>query len=425
MTEKMKQLRAQIEDNLAKLRSMLDLATTEKRDMTDEEVVAYDALEAATDKLQKELEREEKQAIREGQAQARKDQVHLADFNSKKAVPPKEFRNLGEFIYTVAFNRGDPRLPDLYHAYSAETRAQTMGTGSEGGFNVPEQFMPQLLAATPQGSIVRPRARVIPAGDPPDAKITMPALDQTVAANMYGGVTVTTVAEAASKTETSAKFREVSLEPAEIAGWIRVSDKLLRNWGAASVTLAGLLRGAMIAWEDYRFLRGTGMAEPLGIINCTAKLNQVRGTANSVVWNDIRNMYGKVKFGGSLVWIASQTVLPALMNISDAGSNNLFVTAFQGASGAVPATLLGIPIVFADRLPAVGTEGDLILADLQYYLIKDGSGPFIDASPHVYFTNDQTVIRITWNVDGRPWLTQALQLEGSSSNSVSPFVVLK
>ena len=37
----------------------------------------------------------------------------------------------------------------------------------------------------------------------------------------------------------------------------------------------------------------------------------------------------------------------------------------------------------------------------------------------------KTVFKIVWNVDGHPWLTEPLALEGSTSNTVSPFVVLE
>jgi HK97 family phage major capsid protein len=253
----------------------------------------------------------------------------------------------------------------------------------------------------------------------------MPALDQTNAENIYGGVVVSAVAEAGTKPETDIRFKEVSLEPTEVAGWIRVSDKLLRNWPAASAVLSTQMRQAMVGWEDYRFLRGTGVAEPLGIINSPARVTVTRQTASSVTWQDVRTMYSRLRFGGSPVWIASQTTLPTLMTIADGGSNNLFVTAYAGAAGPIPSTLFGIPVLFAERCPAVGTEGDLMLVDLSYYLIKDGSGPFIAASEHVYFTNNQTVIKIFWNVDGKPWLTQPIGLEGSVTNTISPFVVLQ
>jgi HK97 family phage major capsid protein len=418
--DKIKELRAKIEDNLAKLRGMLDKADTEKRDLTEEETQVYDALDKETDKLGKDLERMEKLAVQTQAAQARKEEPYQPDFGRRKAAAPKEFSSFGEFVYAVCYNRSDPRLQDLY-----QSRDQTMGDGTKGGFLVPEQWRGELLQIQPQEQIIRPRATVIPAGDPPDAKLTMPALDQTNAENIYGGVVVAAVAEAGTKGETDVRFKEISLEPTEVAGWIRVSDKLLRNWGAASSVLSTQLRKAINGWEDYRFLRGTGVAEPLGIINCPARVVVVRQTANQITWQDIRTMYSRMKFGGAPTWIASQTILPYLMNIADAGSNNLFVTAFNSAAGAVQTTLLGFPIVFADRSPAVGTEGDLILADCSYYLIKNGSGPFVEASPHVYFTSNQTVIKAFWNVDGKPWLSQPIPLEGSTSNTVSPFVVLQ
>ena len=73
---------------------------------------------------------------------------------------------------------------------------------------------------------------------------------------------------------------------------------------------------------------------------------------------------------------------------------------------------------------SLGTVGDLILVDMDYYLIKDGSGPFVATSEHVHFLTNRTVIKIFWNVDGQPWLSAPIPLEGSAVNTVSPFVVL-
>ena len=94
------------------------------------------------------------------------------------------------------------------------------------------------------------------------------------------------------------------------------------------------------------------------------------------------------------------------------------------AVAGMPPTLMGIPVLFHERSVALGTAGDLILADLSYYLIKEGSGPFVMASEHVYFTSNRTVIKVFWNVDGAPWLSEPIPLEGSAANTVSPFVVL-
>ena len=87
-------------------------------------------------------------------------------------------------------------------------------------------------------------------------------------------------------------------------------------------------------------------------------------------------------------------------------------------------SLLGTPIVFSERSPALGSKGDLMLLNLSYYLILDGSGPFAASSEHILFLSNQTVFRISWNFQGKPWLSEPLALEGATNIQVSPFVVL-
>jgi HK97 family phage major capsid protein len=134
-------------------------------------------------------------------------------------------------------------------------------------------------------------------------------------------------------------------------------------------------------------------------------------------------MFARLKMGGNPVWIASQTTIPQLATMVDnaTGSNAVWM---QSAVPGMPPTLLGIPVLFHERSVALGTAGDLILADLGYYLIKDGSGPFVAMSEHVYFTTNRSVLKIFWNVDGQPWLDAPIPLEGSAANTVSPFIVL-
>lgn len=133
--------------------------------------------------------------------------------------------------------------------------------------------------------------------------------------------------------------------------------------------------------------------------------------------------------GGSYVWLASQTIIPQLAAMVDAGNHSVWLVskadALGGAAGPMPSTLLGLPLVFADRLPALGTKGDLSLVNLDYYSIKDGSPPAVASSEHILFLSNKTVFKIVWNVDAHPWLTEPLQLGGSTSNTVSPFVILE
>ena len=402
-------------DATDKMKVMLDAADAEKRDLTADEEKGYTELDKEVDSCKKEEERTRKLIQDEEVLDAPKNSIRVAI----RAEAPKEFQNMGEFIHSVRFYPDDARL----NYVETEKREQSMGVGVEGGFMVPNQFLPTLRMVDPQAAIFRSRATVIPAGTPPDASVTMPCLDQGPARNIYGGMTVQWIAEGATKPETDLRLREVCLTPHEVAGHTVITDKLLRNWAAADGLITQMLRLCLNGTEDTAFYSGSGVGQPQGVINSPARIDIARTGALGVVFADIRAMYAQLKFGGSPVWIASQTILPQITNLVDAG-NHLIWAPNANVIGAPPGTLYGIPLMFNDRSVALGTRGDLILVDMAYYLIKDGSGPFVAASPHVYFTTNKTVIKIFWNVDGQSWLNAPLGLEGSVANTVSPFIVL-
>ena len=145
---------------------------------------------------------------------------------------------------------------------------------------VPTQFRPDLMQVTPQEAIVRPRATIIPPGIPPDAEVTVPVLDQTAGENIYGGVQIAWIGEGDTKPQTDFQLKQRDLVPHEVAGHIVVTDKLLRNWPAAEVTIGKLLRQAVIGAEDQAFLTGNGVAKPHGVIHSGAVINVARATAN-------------------------------------------------------------------------------------------------------------------------------------------------
>ncbi|MDD3899065.1 MAG: phage major capsid protein [Syntrophomonadaceae bacterium] len=355
-----------------------------------------------------------------GDARIIKDVNIIARKHDPEPEDKPEFREIGEFLQTVKWNPQDPALRAKEFGKDAEKRFMQMGIGANGGFIVPEQFSNEIKMVDDQAAIFRPRAQVIPAGDPPDAAITIPALDQSGANGVYAGVTVTWIAEGATKPETEPNFREIKLEPQEVAAHIIVTDKLLRNSAAAGALVSNLLRKAIIGAEEDTFLSGNGVGQPLGIINHPAAITIPRAVANQIAYADVVNMFARAKFGGKLCWIGSQTILPQLMRMVDTGNNLVWQ---PNAREGAPGTLLGIPFLLNDQSPSLGTEGDLMLIDLNYYLIKDGSGISIAMSEHPLFTQNRTIIKAFWNVDGQPWLITPL-IQRNGVDTVSPFVVL-
>lgn len=409
---KLEQLRAKYAEIIEKMRGILNKADEEKRDLTDEETRAYEQFEAESEKVKAAVAREERLSSVELELRRRVDDPLRPPVT--RSQPETEFRSFGEFLHAVRFNPSDARLQ--------QQRSQSMTIGESGGFAVPTQFIPTLLQVTPQQAIFRPRCTVIPAGDSPDTDVSMPALDQSSDNNIYAGVTVAATAEGATLSETEAKLREIELKPEEIGAYINVTNKLLRNWGACATVVENLLRKALIGYEDTKVLTGTGVNQMLGILNSPARISYTRATASQIAYADLRGIYARIKFGGSLIWVGSQTILPQIMNIQGGNSANIFV---PDARENVSGTLLGIPLLLNDRSPALGSEGDLVLCDPAYYLLKDGLGITISLSEHFLFTSNRTIFKALFSIDGKPWLNKPIPLEGSSSNTISPFVVLK
>jgi len=425
----LKQLREKRAKLVAEMRGIIETAEGEDRDLTAEEQTAFDTAKASKDDLDKRIERLEGV---EASEQALDAVIPAASRRAGIQRPggdpaAREFESIGEFLSAVRFNQNDQRLNFVEGAgaeggdsgLSAEMR---MDNDRQGGFMVPTQFRSNIMSVSPQDSLVRPRANVIPAGSPPDAGITMPALDQSGDApgNVFGGMTFSWIEEGGEKPETDAELRGVSLVPHEIAGFVTVTDKLLRNWQASAAFLESLMRGGVSAAEDYAFLRGTGNGQPLGALNAPVLKGVHRAVANQVSYTDLVNMVAVLLMrGGSPVWSIPQGALPQIAKLKDENNNLIWqANARDGFAG----TLLGYPVRWNNRAPALGSKGDILLADWSYYLIKDGSGPFVAASEHVKFTSNKTIIKIFWNVDGAPWMNAPFKEE--NGYEVSPFVAL-
>lgn len=424
----LKELREARVKLVAEMRGIIEAAETEDRDLTAEEQTSFDEKQTALDALDKRIERFSNLEAAEAVDEAI---IPAAARRNAPAAPPgpeakREFESLGEFMHAVRFNPNDQRLNYVENASAGDSEISAemrMDNDTQGGFMIPTQLRSTILKVEPQDSLVRPRANVIPAGSPPDAGITMPALDQSGAnpSNMFGGVEVQWINEGDEKPETDANLKSITLTPHEVAGTVTVTDKLLRNWTAASAFLENLLRGAVSQAEDYAFLRGTGVGQPLGAINAGATKFINRTTANTIVYADVLAMVARLlmRGGQAPVWSMPQELLPKLAVMQDPEGHYIWQA---NARDGIAGTLLGYPVRWNNRAPGAGTKGDVLLADWSQYLIKDGSGPFVAASEHVLFKQNKTVVKIFWNVDGAPWLHAPIKEENGWE--VSPFVGL-
>jgi len=406
---------------------ILDKITAENRGYTEAEKVKVDKLKNEIDGFEADLRKHEADLVAQGFSSPEEIKAAIsgipaelgsfhpvADSSISRGFQPRgyvtEHKNFAEFVHDARFK------PE-------SLRTMSVGVGTSGGFTVPDQFVAQIFAVTPQSSIVRPRAQMVPGLEgSPDAKTEIPALDHS--AGIHGGIEVSWIAEGGEKPATEPELDLITLEPQEVAAHLIVTDKLLRNSQAnLSVFLEKTFREAIFCAEDVACLTGNGVGMPLGVLNSPARINVARAGAGAVAYADIANMISSFTPDSWTkgVWVCSLSVLPQLMVMVDAGNHRVF----EGKDNmkGLPPALLGIPIIFTGRVPVLGTPGDLMLCDFSYYLLKEGFGPSVEASPHLYFKENKTIIKAFHNVDGEPWLTAPLTLEDSVTQ-VSPFVCL-
>jgi len=361
------------------------------------------------------------------------------------APAPSDWRNFGEFLHAIWVSRAtgqlaDTRLlpfrPDRGEAAEAQAIVASMApaarkdlaeaVGATGGFLVPTEFQAQLLSVAAERAIIRPRATVIRMRN---RSVQIPVLDQTGTStskcNFFGGIQVFWAEEAAQKTESEPAFRQIELVAHKLIGYTRASDELLAD---SAIALADFFNSPLgftgaIAWEeDYRFLTGTGAGMPLGIVPAAATITAPRAVAGHVNYDDVVGMLQRFLPGASGMWVASQSVLSDLALMSGPAGNPAYVW-LQDASGGIPGRLLGYPIMFTEKLPLLGSEGDILLIDPAYYLIGDRQATTVEATQFDRWREDQTSWRAVHRVDGQPWLSAPLTFRDGTTQ-VSPFVKL-
>jgi HK97 family phage major capsid protein len=262
-------------------------------------------------------------------------------------------------------------------------------------------------------------------------QINLPVLDQTGTTagvpHWFGGMRFYWAEEASAKTETDANFRQVSLVAHKLIGYTRASDELVDD---SAISLDAFLSGPLgfaggVSWmEDYTFFQGSGAGQPLGVINAGATISIARIVQAGVTYTDLVNMFEAFLPSSNGAWFISQSVISNLMTMTDPASNYLWPTMYAGGAAAGrPPTLLGMPVFFTEKLPRIGTAGDVLLADWRYYLLGDRQATTIESTKFDRWQYDQTSWRVVHRVDGQPWLSTPLTYSDGTTQ-VSPFVIL-
>lgn len=344
-----------------------------------------------------------------------------------------EFQDMAEF-FQAAWHKG-ASLRNWKDLEAKRNRASEVlnsfgsAVPDAGGFLVPEIFRADLLAVALEKSIVRSRATTIPMDS---LRVLIPTVDDTShVSSVFGGMTYYWAEEGASLTESQASFGTTKLEAKKLTGYAEVPNELVADAPAFQGFFSQKFPEGLAYFEDAAFLTGTGVGEPEGVLNasCAVQVAKESGqSSGTIVWENIVKMYARMlpTSLSNAVWIASIDAFPQLATMSlsvGTGGSAIWLGHFQDpGSQAPPVSILGRPVIFTEKTPALGSAGDLTFVDLSYYLIGDRQMMTADSSPHLRFQQDKTAFRIIERVDGRNWLRSAITPRNNSSNTLSSVV---
>ena len=356
----------------------------------------------------------------------------------ESAIKPQDrFGSMGEYFQAIMQLRNPSTKPGREEMVNKLKRIQEFQNsfGSEepgaGGFLIPEIMRSELLQLALENSIVRSRATVIPMST---LRVPIPTVDDTShVSSLFGGVTFYWTEEAASITESTATFGRVVLDAKKLTGFFKVPAELLDDAPAFSAWFDERIPAGLAWFEDVAFMTETGVSTPQGFVNSPASISVAavaNQTTKTIAWENIVAMYSRMLPTSlkNAVWIANIDTFPELATMAlsvGTGGGPVWIGGWsQPGSQMPPLTILGIPVIFTEKLPTLGTTGDINLVDLSYYLIGDRQQVRVDSSEHFLFQNNQVAYRIIERVDGRPWLQTALTPHSGSSNTLSAFVQL-
>lgn len=353
------------------------------------------------------------------------------DGNRSEARDKDKFKSFGEQMAAVMRagapgGRTDPRLLNVATGLGESV-------SSDGGFLVQPDFANDLLQDVFQTGVLASRCRRQPISGTANGIKINGVDEKSRASTRYGGIIGYWADEAAEKTASKPKFRQIELSLKKLIGLCYATDELMQDAAALETFVKNAFSGEFGFLLDDAIYNGTGAGMPLGFMNagCLVTVDKETGqAANTVVAENIIKMYSRRFAGqtGNYVWLYNQNIEPQLFTMSvSVGTGGIPIYMPPGGLSDAPyARLMGLPAIAVEQAAALGTTGDISLVNLQNgYILAEKGGIKSDMSIHVRFIYDEQVFRFVLRVDGQPVRSTALTpYKGGSGATQSHFVTL-
>lgn len=280
---------------------------------------------------------------------------------------------------------------DRFANYSVFNALQ-VGTDTEGGYLVPDEYERTLVQALQEENKLRSLCKVIHTSSG-DRKIPLVA----------GRGSASWIDEEGAIPETDSSFGQISLGAHKIGAIIKVSEELLRDSvfdveGYIATEFASLVGGA----EEDAFINGDGAGKPIGLLHSSngAATGVTAASATSFTADELIDLVYSLKapYRRHAMFLFNDQTIKAVRKLKDGNGQFLWQAGLNGQ----PDTLLGYRYETSYHMPLIGAGAKPILfGDFSSYWIADREGRSIQRLNELYAATGQIGFRVTQRLDAR------------------------
>lgn len=344
-------------------------------------------------------------------------------------VPKQVFKSFSDFVRQ---GMDGHKTSDFQarHATAFKTiQGMSEAIGSDGGFTVLPEFTTKIFERVYSNDLLAQTDGYTVGGN----NMTFLANAETsrVDGQRHGGLRGYWTGEGNTITASKPTVREIQMKLQKLAVIVYLTDELIND--SAQTLEQYVTRKAA---DEFNFVigsalfRGDGVAKPLGVLNAPSLLAisaEVGQATKTIVTENITKMHGRFfqPFLQNAKFYLNQDVLQSL-NVMTLGIGAAGISTYMpstGLSGNRYGDLMGVPKAPIEFASTLGTQGDIVLADLGQMLSITKGGIQQAVSMHVEFLTDQMALRFTMRVNAYPW-ENAPTTPYQGTNTQSSFVAL-
>jgi len=361
--------------------------------LSAEDTATYDKMEADVVNLGREIDRLERQAAIDAELNKATSQPITNKPSASVTGDDKTGRASAEYKKAFWNNMRQKNYYDVQNALK-------IGTDSEGGYLVPDEYERTLVEALEEENIFRSLATVIQTSSG-ERKIPIVASKGEASWIDEEGV----------YPESDDAFGQVTIAAYKVATMIKVSDELLNdNIFNLEAYISKEFGRRIGTKEEEAFFVGDGIGKPTGIFHTTGGASDGVTTAGaSITFDDVMDLFYSLRspYRKKAVWALNDGTIKALRKLKDGNGNYIWQPSVQAGK---PDMILNRPYHTSAFVPDL-TAGNKVMAfgDFGYYWIADRQGRSFKRLNELFATTGQVGFLASQRVDGKMILPEAIK----------------